>query len=105
MAGDRQLYQRVLELLAVNLEEAMARFADAVASDDPAAAKSVVHGIRGMAADAGAAELAGRAGQLERMLRDADIDAEQLHLFRALLEQTIDVLKRTLSVQDISTTS
>jgi len=105
MAGDILLYQRVLELLAVNLEDAMERFAAAVAGKDDSAARSAVHVIRGMAADAGAAQLAERATKLERLLRDSEAHPAQLNEFHTLVEETVQVLRQALAIKDVAAES
>ncbi|GAB3552372.1 hybrid sensor histidine kinase/response regulator LadS [Noviherbaspirillum agri] len=94
-SGDTDLYHRVLTLLESNLAVAIERFNAAVTECDRRAAKSAVHGIRGMACDAGATELATAAAALEKMLGDNNAHPEHAHA--AHLAAFHDLANRTMS--------
>jgi len=102
LSGDVGLYHRVLGMLVPSLGTAVDQFAAAVASCDHAGMKSVVHGIRGMAANVGATELAGFAAELEEMLAQQRENQEQLARFRVLAEQTLELVRAALAERNVS---
>ena len=69
LAGDVELYHRVLEMLVPSLTKALQQFDAARADSDRTGLQSVVHGVRGMAANIGAVALAAAASELEDMLK------------------------------------
>ena len=101
LSGDVALYHRVLGMLIPSLGKAMDQFSAAVASGDHAATKSAVHGIRGMAANVGATELAGFAAELEQLLGERRESPEHLTRFRVLAEQTMHLVQTALAERKV----
>jgi two-component system, sensor histidine kinase and response regulator len=97
LAGDASLYRRVLELLVPSLSSTMEQLSTALASRDHAGIKSVVHSVRGMAANVGAVALAEYATELERALGEQRALPEQMDAFRAMIEQTVQVVEEGLA--------
>jgi signal transduction histidine kinase/DNA-binding response OmpR family regulator len=97
LSGDVELYHRVLEMLLPSLADALVRFNAAVEACDPVAAKSAVHSVRGMAANVGAVALSSCAADLEKMLGERRERPEQLTTFRALVEQTLQLVEQGLA--------
>ncbi|OWW20470.1 hybrid sensor histidine kinase/response regulator [Noviherbaspirillum denitrificans] len=97
LSGDVDLYHRVLGMLVPSLSTALDHFTTAVASCDHAGAKSTVHSIRGMASNVGATELAFQAAELEKLLGEHRESPEQLVRFRALIEQTLNLVEAALA--------
>ncbi|HJV73854.1 MAG TPA: 7TM diverse intracellular signaling domain-containing protein [Noviherbaspirillum sp.] len=100
MTGDTELYHNVLTMLGPNLEIAMKRFDAARAAGERSGMQSATHSIRGMAADAGAVDLAKQAGALEQMLKEGRETPAQLTAFRTLLERTLLLLEQALSLTE-----
>jgi signal transduction histidine kinase/CheY-like chemotaxis protein/HPt (histidine-containing phosphotransfer) domain-containing protein len=105
LSGDVDLYHRVLEMLVPSLTSSLEQFAAAMASCDHAATKSAVHSIRGMAANVGATELAAFAADLESMLAEHREHPEQLAQFKALIEQTLQVVQTALTGRKVAQAS
>jgi two-component system, sensor histidine kinase and response regulator len=97
LAGDASLYRRVLELLVPSLSSTMEQLSTALASRDHAGIKSVVHSVRGMAANVGAVALAKYATELERALGEQRALPEQMDVFRAMIEETVRVVEEGLA--------
>ncbi len=89
LAGDIELYHRVLEMLVPSLTKALEQFDAACTDNDRTGLQSVVHGVRGMAANIGAVALAAAASELEDMLKARSEQPERLALFRARVEETL----------------
>jgi len=102
LSGDVGLYHRVLGMLVPGLGAAVEQFTEAAASADHAGMKSVVHNIRGMAANVGATELAGFAAELEEMLAQHRESQEHLARFRVLAEQTLQLVQAALAERNVS---
>lgn len=94
MSGDIELYHEVLAMLGPNLKIAMQRFDAARAASERNGMRSAVHSIRGMAADAGAVDLADQAGAMETMLKEGCETDNQITTFRTRLEQTLLLLEQ-----------
>jgi len=99
LAGDVELYHRVLEMYLPSLATALEQFGNAVASCDQAGTKSVVHSIRGMSANVGAVTLADHAAELEAALGRHQEQPEQLASFRELIEETLRVVEQALAAR------
>ena len=102
LSGDVGLYHRVLGMLVPSLGTAVDQLAAAVASSDHAGMKSVVHSIRGMAANVGATELTGVAAELEEMLAQQRESEEQVARFRVLAEQTLQLVQAALAERKVT---
>jgi two-component system, sensor histidine kinase and response regulator len=99
LAGDVALYHRVLEMLVPSLSNALQQFDAAAAIDDRTGLQSVVHGVRGMAANIGAVALTTAASELEDMLKARSAQPEQLTGFRATLERTLMLVTQGLATR------
>ncbi|WP_420477253.1 7TM diverse intracellular signaling domain-containing protein [Noviherbaspirillum sp. ST9] len=104
LSGDVELYHHVLDMLVPSLQTSVDHFTAAVASCDHAGTKSAVHSIRGMAANVGATELAGCATELEQLLGEHCENPEQLARFKALTEQTINLVQAALEERKAAVT-
>ncbi len=100
LSGDVDLYHRVLRMLGPGLKDAMERFDTAWEVGEPDGMRAAVHRVRGMAADAGAAELARLAAVLEQMLKEGGDCIEQSAAFRMQLEQTIQQVEQALAQEE-----
>jgi HPt (histidine-containing phosphotransfer) domain-containing protein len=99
LAGDVELYHRVLEMLLPSLNNALQQFDAAAAISDRTGLQSVVHGVRGMAANIGAVTLTAAASELEDMLKARSEQPEQLTGFRAAVEQTLRLVTQGLETR------
>ncbi len=97
LAGDVELYHRVLEMFIPNLTAAMEQFNSAVASGDHDATRVAVHNIRGMSANVGATALANCASELESLLGESRERPDQLDSFRVQIEYTLRTVKQSLA--------
>ena len=97
LAGDIELYHRVLEMMVPSLKIAINQFSSAVESCDHGGTKMAVHSIRGMAANVGAVALSEYATELEKMLEEYRAGPDQLTTFQALCEQTLHLVQQGLA--------
>ena len=97
LAGDVDLYHRVLDMLVPSLSNAMEQYKTAIESCDHAGTRAAVHGIRGMAANVGATALANSAAELEELLGEHRERPDQLTAFRVLAEQTLRQVEQSLA--------
>ncbi|CAN5436623.1 hypothetical protein BH11PSE11_BH11PSE11_22880 [soil metagenome] len=95
--GDVNMYHNILAMLPNIVREAMATFDAAFGSDDLEGAEAAVHGLRGMASNVGAMDLAKSAADMETALHDGPVDAEQVAVFRAVIEETVRAVERGLA--------
>jgi CheY-like chemotaxis protein len=89
LAGDIELYHRVLAMLVPSLSDAIAQFDAAFAAGDRTGLQSIVHGVCGMASNVGAAALATTASELEDRLKTRRDQPQHLAAFRAAIEETL----------------
>ncbi|WP_136417488.1 hybrid sensor histidine kinase/response regulator [Herbaspirillum sp. ST 5-3] len=97
LAGDIDLYHRVLAMLVPSLGAAINQFNAAVDAGNHAGIKSVVHSVRGMAANIGATALTQLAAELEHTLGGSTAEPAQLDAFRALCEQSLRLVEEGLA--------
>jgi len=102
LAGDVELYHRVLEMLVPSLTKTLQQFDAAHADSDRTGLQSVVHGVRGMAGNVGAVALAAAASELEDMLKTRSEQPEQLARFRARVEETLQRVTQALETRKIA---
>ncbi len=97
LSGDIGLYRRVLELLIPNLAASIEQIQDARASRNQAGLLASVHAIAGMAANAGALELAEAATELEQVLRKRTEWEAQLESFVAQCRDVLENVRTALA--------
>jgi HPt (histidine-containing phosphotransfer) domain-containing protein len=103
LAGDVELYWKVLEMVIPGLQASLAAFAVAANGGDRASMEAAAHSVRGMAANAGANALAETAAVIEAALRDGNADAEQIARFSALMKETLAQVEQALAGMAAST--
>ncbi|TFV99477.1 hybrid sensor histidine kinase/response regulator [Oxalobacteraceae bacterium OM1] len=99
LAGDAELYRRVLEMVVPGLQAALEAFGQAQAEADRKALQDAAHSVRGMASNVGAMPLAEAAGMLEAALKDGKAVEEELASFIALMETTKAQVEQALDPQ------
>ena len=99
--GNIALINSVLANFGSQTEKQLALLSQQIAHEEPLAAASVLHAIKGTAGTVGARALSARAGQLEYDLRHADVSATNVVItdegvadLRALLEDSVIALAR-----------
>jgi signal transduction histidine kinase/DNA-binding response OmpR family regulator/HPt (histidine-containing phosphotransfer) domain-containing protein/HAMP domain-containing protein len=99
VGGNRELYLRLLRQFADEQGSLLDRIADAERAGHYGDAERLAHTVKGVAANLGARDVAGAAGELERRLRDnataADITAAR-HALADRLEPLLAALARNL---------
>jgi signal transduction histidine kinase/CheY-like chemotaxis protein/HPt (histidine-containing phosphotransfer) domain-containing protein len=102
LAGDVDLYQRVLELLLPGLEASIGQFDAARESNDRTGMKSVAHSMRGMSANVGAVALSRLATEVETALGTGTASEGQLEQFRAKAEETRVLVEQALAKRKLA---
>jgi CheY-like chemotaxis protein len=97
LAGDADLYRRILELLLPGLEASIGQFDAAREKNDQAGMKSVAHSVRGMAANVGAVALSRLATEVETALGTSSASDSQLEEFRAKATETRTLVEQALA--------
>ncbi len=99
VAGNRQLYLKLLRQFSVQQADAPAQIADQLKSGDRATAERTAHTVKGVAANLGAKAVQASAGELEQALH-GDADAARLETLRqqfaAVLAPFVDRLRAAL---------
>jgi CheY-like chemotaxis protein/HPt (histidine-containing phosphotransfer) domain-containing protein len=101
LAGDVELYHQVLEMLLPSLDKALAQLDAKAGNNDRGGMKSVVHSIRGMAANIGARALSEAAAELESLLAGQHRHEAQFAAFRLLVQQTLRLVQAGLEQRTI----
>jgi two-component system, sensor histidine kinase and response regulator len=102
LAGDVELYHSVLLMLVPGLSETLALFDEAIATSDRDRIKSMVHSVRGMAANVGATALSDFATDLELSLQGSREQPGQVAAFRALMEDTLRLVEEGLAQRKVA---
>ena len=98
LAGDTELYYRLLDMLIPALRHALAVFERAGAAADMEGMKECAHGVRGMAANVGASALAELAAQVEADTAAGNMPSARRTAFEAAMRQTLDAVTQTLEL-------
>ena len=96
LAGDAQLYSRLLHMLVPALKHALAAFERAGAQADMPGMKECAHSVCGMAANVGATALAELAAQVEAEAAAGNMALARQAAFEAAMRQTLDAVTQAL---------
>jgi two-component system sensor histidine kinase/response regulator len=91
MAGNRELYVRLLREFVEEQGPALGRCGEALATGDVSTAGRIAHSLKGVAGNLGATHVAGYAGQLEKLIRDGS-PATEVEAVRTVAAAELDSL-------------
>jgi len=95
--GNMLLYRRLLMQFVASQADVPTKIAALLAAGHRDEAAGAAHGVKGVAANLGATALAEAAGKLERAIRSATEDAQQLDSFTKTCASTIEAICDALS--------